>query len=54
MSIHDRKISKSIDMNIIGTCNVVKVCEKFKVKLIYFSTGYVYPGIKGIIQKKML
>ena len=47
MSIHDRKISKSIDMNIIGTCNVVKVCEKFKVKLIYFSTGYVYPGIKG-------
>ena len=47
MNIHDRKISKSIDMNIIGTCNVVKVCEKFKIKLIYFSTGYVYPGIKG-------
>ena len=47
MNIHDRKISKSIDMNIIGTSNVVKVCEKFKVKLIYFSTGYVYPGIKG-------
>ncbi len=47
MNIHDRKISKSIDMNIIGTCNVVKVCEKFKIKLIYLSTGYVYPGIKG-------
>ena len=47
MSIHDKKISKSIDMNIIGTCNVVKVCEKMKIKLIYFSTGYVYPGVRG-------
>ncbi|MFL2853920.1 MAG: sugar nucleotide-binding protein [Candidatus Pelagibacter sp.] len=47
MNIHDKKISKSIDMNIIGTCNVVKICEKLKIKLIYFSTGYVYPGIKG-------
>ena len=47
MSIHDKKISKSIDINIIGTCNVVKVCESLKIKLIYFSTGYVYPGIKG-------
>lgn len=47
MSIHDKKISKSIDINIVGTCNVVKVCEKLKIKLIYFSTGYVYPGIKG-------
>ena len=47
MSIHDRKISKSIDINIIGTCNVVKICEKLKIKLIYFSTGYVYPGTRG-------
>tara|TARA_B100000900_G_scaffold354586_1_gene323383 strand:+ start:621 stop:1328 length:708 start_codon:yes stop_codon:yes gene_type:complete len=47
MNIHDKKISKSIDINIIGTCNVVKICEKLKIKLIYFSTGYVYPGIKG-------
>ena len=47
MKIHDKHISKSIDLNIIGTCNVVKICEKLKIKLIYFSTGYVYPGIKG-------
>ena len=47
MEIHEKQISKSIDLNIIGTCNVVKVCEKLKIKLIYFSTGYVYPGIKG-------
>ena len=47
MTIHDKSISKSIDLNIIGTCNVVKVCSEFKIKLIYFSTGYVYQGIKG-------
>tara|TARA_B100000780_G_scaffold28289_1_gene17941 strand:- start:1215 stop:1715 length:501 start_codon:yes stop_codon:yes gene_type:complete len=47
MNIHDKNISKSIDINIIGTANIVKVCSDFKIKLIYFSTGYVYPGIKG-------
>lgn len=47
MSLHDNNISKSISVNIIGTCNIVKVCEEFKTKLIYFSTNYVYPGIKG-------
>ena len=27
MDIHNKKISKSIDLNIIGTANIVKVCE---------------------------
>ena len=47
MKIHDENISKSIDINIIGTANVVKACEDLSIKLIYFSTGFVYPGIKG-------
>ena len=47
MSIHDKKTSTSIDLNIIGTCNVVKEASKFGIKLIYFSTNYVYPGSKG-------
>ncbi len=47
MEIHDKRISKSIDLNIIGTANVVKICAKYKIKLIYFSTNYVYPGHKG-------
>jgi len=47
MDIHDTFISKSIDINIIGTANIVKVCSELNVKLIYFSTGYVYPGLKG-------
>ncbi len=47
MNIHEKHISKSISLNIIGTANIVKVCEQMGVKLIYFSTNYVYPGIKG-------
>ena len=47
MSIHDKDIAKSINLNIIGTANIVKMCEKMKVKLIYFSSSYVYPGKKG-------
>ena len=47
MNIHDSDISKSIDLNIIGTCNIVKACKKNNIKLIYFSTGYVYEGKKG-------
>jgi len=47
MKIHEKNISKSIDLNIIGTANITKVCKKYNIKLIYFSTGYVYEGKKG-------
>tara|TARA_B100001121_G_C18643361_1_gene600368 strand:+ start:402 stop:1121 length:720 start_codon:yes stop_codon:yes gene_type:complete len=47
MKNHDKDITKSIDTNIIGTSNIVKICSKFKIKLVYFSTNYVYPAKKG-------
>jgi len=47
MKIHDNNISKSIDLNIIGTANIVKVCSKLRIKLIYFSSNYIYQGKKG-------
>ena len=47
MSIHDRDIVQSINKNIIGTANVTKICSELKIKLIYISTCYVYPGLKG-------
>ena len=47
MDQHDKDINKSIDLNIIGTANVVKLCKKYGIKLIYFSTNYVYDCIKG-------
>ncbi|MDA9594077.1 sugar nucleotide-binding protein [bacterium] len=47
MSVHEKNIVKSIDLNIIGTANLVKTCKFYKVKMIYLSTGYVYEGTKG-------
>ena len=47
MEMHEKFIKKSIDLNIIGTANITKVCSELGVKLIYFSTSYVYPGTKG-------
>ena len=52
MYLHDEDISKSIDLNIIGTANVVKVCSKYNIKIIYFSTGYVYESEKGNYSEK--
>ena len=47
MKMHDKNISKSIELNIIGTCNLVVECFKKNIKLIYFSTNYLYPGTRG-------
>ena len=47
MNLHEKNIKKSIDLNIIGTANVTKICSDLNIKLIYISTSYVYPGEKG-------
>lgn len=47
MSIHENNITRSINLNIIGTSNIVIACSKLNIKLIHFSTSYVYPGTKG-------
>ena len=36
MAIHDKKINESIDLNIIGTCNLVKACSLKNIKIIFF------------------
>ena len=47
MEMHEKFLKKSIDLNIIGTANITKICSDLDIKLIYFSTSYVYPGTKG-------
>ena len=47
MELHNKKINKSINLNIIGTANITIACSQKNIKLIYFSTHYVYPGING-------
>ena len=38
---------KGLSNNIQGTSNIVKLCEKYKIKLIYISTDYVFDGKNG-------
>ena len=47
LNIHEKNIERSINLNIVGTANVTIACSKLNIKLIYFSTSYVYPGKKG-------
>ena len=52
MSWHSKNINRSIDLNIIGTANIVKACNEKKIKIIFFSSNYVYPGKKGNYKEK--
>ena len=47
IEMHEKNINKSINLNIIGTANLVAACSERKIKIIYFSTSYIYPGKKG-------
>jgi dTDP-4-dehydrorhamnose reductase len=52
MIIHEKDIGRSINLNIIGTANLVKICSELGIKMIYFSTSYVYPGTRGNYKEK--
>lgn len=43
----DQDPLRAIDVNIIGTSNVVKLCMKYGLKLIYLCTDYVFKGDNG-------
>jgi dTDP-4-dehydrorhamnose reductase len=42
---------KLIDINIAGTSNIVKLCVKHGIKLVYISTDYVFDGKKGMYKE---
>ena len=52
MNVHEKNIQESINLNIIGTCNLVNEASNFNIKIIYLSTNYVYPGNKGNYKEK--
>lgn len=43
----DKDPAKALDVNIIGTANVVKLCLKFRARLMYICTDYVFRGDQG-------
>lgn len=38
---------QAIETNIVGTINMIKLCNKYSIKLVYISTDYVFDGEKG-------
>lgn len=52
MKLHETNIHKSIDLNIIGTSNITKICSELNIKLIFISSSYVYPGERGNYDEK--
>ena len=47
MNLHNNFPEKSIELNIIGTSNCVISCIKHRIKFVYISTDFVYPGKIG-------
>jgi dTDP-4-dehydrorhamnose reductase len=43
MNLHEKNPEKSIKANIVGTSNLVIAAINLNIKIIYFSTNYVYP-----------
>lgn len=43
----DKDPLRALEVNIVGTCNIVKLCMEFGIRLIYISTDYIFKGDKG-------
>jgi len=43
----DKDPLEALEVNIVGTANVVKLCIEFGMRLIYISTDYVFKGDVG-------
>lgn len=43
----DRNPEAAIDVNVVGTANVVKLCMHAGLKLVYICTDYVFDGERG-------
>lgn len=43
----DQDPLQAVEVNIIGTANLVRLCMKYNMKLIYICTDYVFKGDKG-------
>jgi dTDP-4-dehydrorhamnose reductase len=43
----DKNPLRAIEVNIIGTSNIVTICMKYDIRLVYISTDYVFRGDKG-------
>ena len=43
----EEEVSKAIQTNIVGTCNITQACMEYDTKLVYISTTHVFDGRTG-------
>tara|TARA_R110000824_G_scaffold211053_1_gene396956 strand:- start:80 stop:787 length:708 start_codon:yes stop_codon:yes gene_type:complete len=43
----ERSSTNACETNVVGTLNVMKICEKYNKKMIFISTDHVFDGEKG-------
>jgi len=48
----DKEPEKALDVNISGTANVVKLCMRHHIRLVYISTDYVFNGEEGFYREE--
>jgi len=48
----DQNPERALDVNIIGTVNIVKLCSNHGIKLVYISTDYVFRGDQGLYREE--
>ena len=44
----DQDSGRALDVNIVGTANVVRLCATLGLRLVYISTDYVFRGDRGL------
>ena len=48
----DKNPEEALNANIAGTVNVVRLCMRYKIKLVYISTDYVFSGRQGTYREE--
>ncbi len=48
----DKDPGKALDVNIVGTANIVKLCMEHDARLLYISTDYVFKGDTGMYREE--
>ena len=43
----EKDATQACDVNVIGTFNIIKVCQQLNKKMVFISTDYIFDGQKG-------
>ena len=43
----EKDATEACDVNVVGTLNIIKVCQQLNKKMVFISTDYIFDGQKG-------